>query len=345
MTDAPPLQSEPAIVAAPTTGSRLRSAAGYAVAVALMLVWPPLFIFVPATLLRCGLRNGRGAAWLALAVGAIAAAMMVVPIARSPQMGHEANLAIAYLLGLLLAVALPSLLVLPMIERAESFGRVLSIAILASVVGLLATEATMRGAVGYSPYADEIATAGDTGTKLVAAYEKGGMPADVVRFVRRTMDFAVYCVPGLLVVEVITVFVVSFLIFGRFRRWRERLAGKSPALNPYLFRNLSLPDWLLFAFILAGISPLATGALRHAGANALAVVVFLYFLQGLAVFRAIVLAAGAGFGATFFAWGMLGFLMLTGFAPLMLSIAGLFDSFFDFRHFNRKDHSDESHSH
>jgi hypothetical protein len=31
--------------------------------------------------------------------------------------------------------------------------------------------------------------------------------------------------------------------------------------------------------------------------------------------------------------------------PVLLAIAGLFDSFFDFRHFNRKDSSDESHSH
>ena len=37
-------------------------------------------------------------------------------------------------------------------------------------------------------------------------------------------------------------------------------------------------------------------------------------------------------------------LTVTGVAPLLLSIAGLFDSFFDFRKFNRKDHSDESHS-
>jgi len=49
-------------------------------------------------------------------------------------------------------------------------------------------------------------------------------------------------------------------------------------------------------------------------------------------------------GAVRDAKSILGVLTLTGIGPLLLSIAGLFDSFFDFRKFNRKDHSDESHS-
>ena len=55
-------------------------------------------------------------------------------------------------------------------------------------------------------------------------------------------------------------------------------------------------------------------------------------------------AAGAGFTSIFLAYVFLGVLTITGISPLVLSIAGLFDSFFDFRKFNRKDHSDESHS-
>jgi hypothetical protein len=67
-------------------------------------------------------------------------------------------------------------------------------------------------------------------------------------------------------------------------------------------------------------------------------------LQGLAIFRSFLVATGAGLAGVLFAYVILGVLTLTGIAPLLLSITGLFDSFFDFRKFNRKDHSDESHS-
>lgn len=337
------LESEPVILAGNPLGRQVRSAAGYAVGVALMLVWPPLFVFLPAVLFRCGLRNGRRTAWIVLAAGGLLAALMVTPLAHS-QSAAGVNLGTSYLLGLLLSIAIPSLLVLPLVERAEPFGRVLLAAVLAAVVGLGVTEVTMRAATGFSPYGAELNEARVTAVKLVAAYEKAGMPSDMMRLMRKSMDFAVYCLPGLLVIEVTGVFLLSILIFGRFRPWRERLAAKQ-AVNPYLFRNLALPEWLLFAFVLAGVSPLASGAVRHAGASLLVAVAFLYLLQGFAVFRAVVGAAGAGLGMTFFAWGLLGFLTLTGFAPLLLSIAGLFDSFFNFRHINRKDHSDESHSH
>jgi uncharacterized protein YybS (DUF2232 family) len=117
------------------------------------------------------------------------------------------------------------------------------------------------------------------------------------------------------------------------------------ATTPYRFRYLSLPEWLLFAFVIGGLSPLASGMLQQIGANVLVMVLFLYCLQGLAIFRSFVAATGVGMMGSLFAWMLLGLLTLTGISPLLLCIAGLFDSFFDFRHFNRKDHSDESHSH
>ena len=44
-------------------------------------------------------------------------------------------------------------------------------------------------------------------------------------------------------------------------------------------------------------------------------------------------------------WLLLVFLTITGVGPLLLGVAGLFDPFFDFRHFKkRKDDSNESHS-
>jgi hypothetical protein len=56
---------------------------------------------------------------------------------------------------------------------------------------------------------------------------------------------------------------------------------------------------------------------------------------------------GAGLAQTMFGWMMLAFLTLltAGVPVLLLGVAGLFDSFFDFRHFKkRKDDSHESHS-
>jgi len=62
------------------------------------------------------------------------------------------------------------------------------------------------------------------------------------------------------------------------------------------------------------------------------------------VLRAMLLTIGAGIFGVILAYGALLLFTPTGVAPLLLSIAGLFDSFFDFRHFNRKDSTHEGHS-
>ena len=127
------------------------------------------------------------------------------------------------------------------------------------------------------------------------------------------------------------------------KRWRGLRAPRWPEVTPpYLYRTLALPEWLLFVFIIAGLSPLATGLVRHVGINVIAVVGFLYLLQGLAIYRWLLLAVGINFLGTIFAYIALA--LLAPVAPLLLSIAGLFDSFFDFRHFNRKDSTHEGHS-
>jgi hypothetical protein len=158
------------------------------------------------------------------------------------------------------------------------------------------------------------------------------------------MDLILYCLSAGLLIDVAIAFVFSLVMLGRLRAWRDvALRHTAPTASPYRFRNLSLPEWLPVLFVLGGLSPLATGMTQQIGANALAMVSFLYFLQGLAIYRSFVVATGAGFLGSLFAWVVLLTLFVITF-PL-LCLAGLFDSFFDFRHFNRKDHSDESHSH
>ena len=334
---------EPVAMPARSFGKQVRSMAGYVLLTALMFV-SPLFVFIPASLLHCGIRMGRRAAWLLLILSSVIAALLIYPAAVAST-AAEAQTSYAYLLGLFLAIALPALAVLPMVERGEKFGRVLLYALVLSIFGLGVTELTMRMIVhGFSPYAAQVAEAHTQITTMVAAFVKAGVPEDRFAFLSK---WTAMCVPTILLIDVTIVFVFSLVMFGRLRAWREFVQRRTAAatVNPYLFRNLSLPEWLLFAFVLGGVSPLVSGMPQQIGANVLAMVLFLYFLQGLAIFRSFVVATGVGAMGSLFAWMLLGLLMITGIAPLLLCIAGLFDSFFDFRHFNRKDHSDESHSH
>jgi uncharacterized protein YybS (DUF2232 family) len=338
------LQSEPAAIAGRPLGRLLRSIAGYAILIAVMLV-SPLFVFMPAALFHCTVRHGRRVAWIALAIGAALAGLLWMAGAHSPQTTPaEARMTFAYLVALVLAVALPSMAISPMVDRAESFGRVLVAALAFGTIGMGATELTMRRVAGFSPFADQLAAARETAVKFIATYQKAGIPADAIGFLRKWMEIGIYCLPAFLLIDIALVFVLSLVLFGRLRTWRDLIERRPKTSSPYLFRNLSLPEWLLFAFVIGGLSPLASGMLQRISANVLALVTFLYLLQGLAIFRSFLAAAGAGFIGVLFAYVILGLLTLTGIAPLLLTVAGLFDSFFDFRKFNRKDHSDESHS-
>jgi hypothetical protein len=338
------LQSEPAAIPR-SFGRMVRHVATYAILVAVMLV-SPLFVFMPAALFHCSVRHGRRLAWMAVAIGTALAALLWMAGANAPQVtAAESRMSLAYLVGVALAVALPSLAVSPMIERRESFGRVLIAALAFSIIGMVATEMAMRGLAGFSPFADQVVAARATAESFVIKYQSAGIPSDAIGFLRKWMEIGVYCLPAFLLIDIAIVFVLSVVLFARVRAWRDAVEGRqSIPTSPYLFRNLALPEWLLFAFVIGGLSPLASGMAQRIGANVLALVTFLYLLQGLAIFRSFLAAAGAGFFGVLFAYVILALLTLTGIAPLLLAIAGLFDSFFDFRKFNRKDHSDESHS-
>ena len=326
MTDT--VHNEPAAASRVPFARTLRSVVGYAIITAVMLI-SPLFVFLPAALFFCGLRHGRRVALIALPIGALLASLLAVPAAQQTS-AAAANMTLGYLVALILGVGLPSLFVLPMVQRGEPFGRVLLTSLLLSIAGLGATEVMMRTAAATSPYA--------------VTYQQAGVPADILRMIRHWLDIAIYCLPAFLLIDVALMFVLSLVMIARLRAWREFVEHRHTTFNsPYLFRNLSLPEWLLFAFVVGGLSPLASGMPQRIGANILAVVTFLYLLQGLAIVRSFLAAAGAGFVGVTFAYLLLGLLTLTGIGPLLLSIAGLFDSFFDFRKFKRKDHSDESH--
>lgn len=346
------LQPEPVMLPERSFGRTARSVAGYALLLTLMYI-SPLFVFIPAAIFACSARNGRVGAWIALGASTTFSVLIAVQTARAPGTSwQEAMTAYSYGMALVTAVAIPAIVVAPAVRRGASFGGVLVTAVLLSAVGLATTEVTMQSATSgrFSPYAEQVARAAETTTKFVASYRKAGMPSDAVAVLERWMHKGLFCLPGLLLIDIAIVFVLSLVMYGRVVAWRAMVARKEGAEAPapigqaaYLFRSLSLPDWLLFAFVIGGLTPLLTGLFQKVTANVLAVVAFLYFLQGLAIFRALLVAVGAGLVGVTFGYLLLAFLTITGIAPLLLSIAGLFDSFFDFRHFKRKDHPDESH--
>jgi hypothetical protein len=338
------LSHEPLAPPIRPVGRRVLSIAAHIVLAVTLLVVAPLAVFLPAVLFHCGARNGRRAAWLVLVAASAIVLLLVVPGAQDPHNAAVMNGNLSFFLGLVLAIGLPSVLALPLIERGERFGRVLLFALLASLGGMLATEVVMQLAASYSPYTAQLAATHEITAKALDFYGKNGLGADNIRVLRKWMNLGAFVLPGFILIDAVVIFVLSLVLFVRLPAWRQ-FAERRNLPNPaaYLFRNLALPEWLLFAFVIGGVSPLLSGMPQRIGASVLAVVAFLYMLQGLAVFRAFVAAASAGFAL--FAWGALLLLTVGGVGPVLLAIAGLFDSFFDFRHFNRKDSSDESHSH
>ena len=257
----------------------------------------------------------------------------------------------AYVMGLIAALGVPALIVLPFVERAESFGRVLIVAMIAGALGLISTEFIMRTEHHFSAYQEYVARSREYGAQITTVYEQAKIPHETIAVTGKFFELGLMIVPAFFLMEIATSFILSLVMFGRLKAWRDYVARRQrpegavapPAI--FRFRGISLPDWLLFAFIIGGLTPLASGMLQTVAANILAIVAFLYFIQGLAIFHSMLAAVGVGFGGKLITYGLLSLLMFTGVPQILLSITGLFDSFFDFRHFRRKDHSDESHPH
>lgn len=336
-------QSEPVALPERPFGRTARNVVGYGLMTALMIV-TPMLVFVPAALLHCALRNGRRAAWAALVLSAVVASLYVGGVPGGQP--DVVKMAWAYLAAVILAVAVPSLAALPMVERGESFGRVLVFLLIGSAIGLAVTETGARAIANHSPFALQVAKAQQQSAELVEFYRRNGMPAEMIRFAEKWIDYSTFVLPAVILVNLSLVFLLSLLMLGRLKAWQERAARLEPGVSrAYLFRNLSLPDWLLFAFVIGGLTPLATGLLQKVAANALALTTFLYIVQGLAIFRFLLAAMNPGIAGTMLGWLLLLFLMFTGVGPLLLGLAGLFDSFFDFRHFKkRKDDTHEGHT-
>lgn len=329
-------QSEPVLLPDRSIGRVVRSVIGYALLTAIMIVFA-MPVFVPAALWHCAMRNGRRAGVAALA---LAGALSILSIVATPGTPAVAQLVWSYVIGVLVAVGIPSIAVQPMLERGQSFARVLVMLLIGAALGLIATELGIRAVASFSPKAVHAAQSQQATTQLAEAYRASGVPSDAVRFVRQWGGYySTTLLPAGMLLSAAVSFFLSLLLTGRLKAWRERGTAGGGGM---LFRNFALPEWLLFAFVFGGLAPLAHGFLQNVAANVLTVVVFLYVLQGFALLRFLLAAVGVGFlGA------LIGSMLVifSGVGPLLLGVAGLFDPFFDFRHFKkRKDDSHESHS-
>jgi hypothetical protein len=335
---------EPVTIPVRSFGKLVRSMAGYTILAALMVI-SPLVVFMPAALFHCGIRNGRRAAWTLLVLASAAVALVAWPAAHAASVS-DAWLSYAQLLGVILSIGVPAVAVLPLVQRGETFGRVLIMAVLIGFGGLMLTEVATRAASGVSPYAAHVADTRQSYAAYTDFYRKAGVPAESMQSLMKVLEIGTLCITAALVCTVATIFILSLVMHGRLelRRALAAAPGVIP-VTPYRFRNLSMPDWLLFGFVIGGIAPLVTGVAQQIAANVLAVVLFLYLLQGLAIVRHFIGRTGAGLFGSIFAWSLIVLLSMAGIGLLLLTVVGLFDPFFDFRHINRKDHSDESHSH
>lgn len=323
-----------------------RSAFGHGVAAALMLV-SPLIVFAPAALFHCAVRNGRRAAWGAFAVATVLAGL--AQVVAGPSSGIGAQMAWAWFATVVLSIGVPSMAVIPLVERGEPFGRVLMVAMAASAIGLGLTELIMQIAGSFSPYAIHLAQAQEAITRVIDFYKKSSAGLDMSA-AEKYMGFVTKVLPASILAQFSLFFVLSLMMIGRLAAWRTITAERRTAVpaetsdRAYLFRNLSFPDWVLFGFVLGGLTPLTTGVAQAIAANVLALVLFLYLLQGLAIFRFVLVKAGAGVLGTLFGFALLAMLALTGIGVLLLIAVGLFDPFFDFRNLKRKDDADEGHT-
>jgi hypothetical protein len=333
-------QSEPVVLPARPFGRVARSVVAHGVATALMAA-SPLLVFVPAAIFHCGARNGRRAVWIALAIAIAIFAGQTAIVAAKPE---NADGAWMFFTGVMLAIALPAALAFPFVERGMKFGRTLIVLLAGAGIGLGATELILRQVRSFSAYALSVASAQKTMAPLLQLYRDNKMPSLLIRVVELLSDPRVQSAIAL--IDITLVFVLSLLMIGRLRAWRDSVAVRvgPEALSAYLFRNFALPEWLLFAFLFGGLTPITAGLLQTVAANVLMVVTFLYMLQGLAIYRALLIAMGVGVGGTILGWMLMAFALASGIGWLLLAIAGLFDPFFDFRHFKRKDDSHESHT-
>jgi hypothetical protein len=322
---------EPAEIGVMEPRDEIRGIGLHALAAAVMYI-TPLLLFVPAAFITAGMRFGsRG---LLYAIGG--AALLLLAFAfilggLSVSTGEASGVA-----RLIFTIGVPAWIATGMIVRQDGIGRVLTFAVASSTAGFVLVELLMRAAVGYSPYGTVAGAFRDAGAPTVEMYRRMGISGEGLDSVERFSNaIASTFVPSLLLIITATMFLFSIVMLSRLP-WGQRGAAN------LLFRGFRLPDWVLFGFVAGGIAPFLSGVPRLIGLNLLVVVIFLYLVQGFAVFRGVTLRMQFGVMGNVLAWMLLAFMVVNGIGIFLLFVAGLFDPFFDFRNYKRKGENNES---
>ncbi len=301
-------------------GSRVSAAligmAGSFILFAAYLVIPPAGIFsgllapFPAAYVR--FRHGRGTA-LIIILGATAA--------MTAYFGLVAGTFYLVQCGLI-ALLMPELLL-------RGFSAVRSIAWTTVATAVLLSVAvfffSLAGAQNIHHMA--VAEIHKSVAQAVAIYEKSGVTGDELAVLKQTMataaDLVIRLYPALITITLIVMAGCNLLLLRRFA------AGMGHMLNISEFRGYRNPDLLVWGLIAGGFALLSTNPFITTPAlNALAIIVVLYFLQGLAVLTTVISRQSI---AGVLRAGLYIMLILQPYLAALVAAIGIFDLWGDFR--------------
>lgn len=163
--------------------------------------------------------------------------------------------------------------------------------------------------------------------QAVAIYEKSGVKGEELALLKQTMDSAAELVirmyPALVTITLIAMAGCNLLLVRRFA------PGMGLRLSIGEFREFRNPDLLVWGLIAGGFGLLATDRMVTTPAlNVLAIIVTLYFLQGLAVLSTIIARQSI---AGVLRAGLYVMLLMQPYLAALVAAIGIFDLWGDFR--------------
>jgi len=290
--------------------------AGSFILFAAYLVIPPAGIFsgllapFPAAYFR--FRHGRGTGVIII-LGATAA--------MTAYFGLSSGTFFLVQCGLI-ALLLPELLL-----RGFSAARAIVWTTAAIVAMLTAAVVFFSISSGQNVHQMAVAEIQKSVAQAVAIYEKSGVKGDELAVLKQTMataaDLVIRMYPALVTITLIGMIAFNLALLKRFT------AGMGFTLNIDEFRAYRNPDILVWGLIAAGFALLAdNSAITTPAINALAIIVVLYFLQGLAVLSTVIARQSiAGVLRT----GLFIMLLLQPYLAALVAAIGIFDLWGDFR--------------
>jgi hypothetical protein len=296
--------------------SALIGMAGSFILFAAYLVIPPAGIFsgllapFPAAYFR--FRHGRGTAVIII-LGAAAA--------MTAYFGLSAGTFYLVQCGLI-ALLLPELLL-----RGVSATRSILWTTAAIVVMLAVVVVFFSLTSGQNVHQMAAAEIQKSVSQAVAIYEKSGVRGEELAVLKKTMstaaDLVIRIYPALITITLIAMVGCNLALLRRFS------ATLGLSLNISEFRAYRNPDILVWVLIAAGFSLLADNPVITIPAlNVLAVIVVLYFLQGLAVLSTVIARQSI---AGVLRAGLYIMLLLQPYLAALVAAIGIFDLWGDFR--------------